>query len=164
MDYNKLKSIDTFIFDVDGVLTNSQILVTEEGHLLRSMNVRDGMAIIKAIEAGYKVAIITKGNSKGVKIRLENLGVHPILDGVKDKAKALMILQSKYHITPQTSLYMGDDLADIVVFDKVLLACCPHDSAPEVIGSAEFISPVKGGHGCVRDIIERVMRIAEKWS
>jgi len=163
MDYSKLSKIKTFIFDVDGVLTNCRMLITEAGEFLRTMNVRDGAAMKMALKAGYRVSIITKGNSIGVKDRLIFLGADPVYDDVSDKRVALKDLEENHNISLMNSLYMGDDLADLVVFDKVLLATCPRDAAPEVIKKAEFISPKNGGDGCVRDIIERVMRTQGKW-
>lgn len=163
MDYSKLSKIETFIFDVDGVLTNCRMLITEAGEFLRTMNVRDGAAMKMALKAGYRVCIITKGNSIGVKDRLIFLGADPVYDDVSDKRVALKDLEDNHNISLMNSLYMGDDLADLVVFDKVLLATCPRDAAPEVIKKAEFISPKNGGDGCVRDIIERVMRTQGKW-
>ena len=163
MDYSKLSKIETFIFDVDGVLTNCRMIITEAGEFLRTMNVRDGAAMKMALRAGYRVCIITKGNSIGVKDRLMFLGADPVYDNVSDKRIALKDLETKHNISLMNSLYMGDDLADLVVFDKVLLATCPRDAAPEVIKKAEFISPKDGGDGCVRDIIERVMRTQGKW-
>ncbi len=163
MDYSKFSKIKTFIFDVDGVLTNCGMLITEAGEFLRTMNVRDGAAIKMALKAGFRVCIITKGNSIGVKDRLLALGANPVYDSVSDKRIALKDLVDSHGISLDHSLYMGDDLADLVVFDKVLLATCPRDAAPEVIKKAEFVSPKNGGDGCVRDIIERVLRTQEKW-
>jgi len=163
MDYSKFSNIKTFIFDVDGVLTNCRMLITEAGEFLRTMNVRDGAAIKMALRAGFRVCIITKGNSVGVKDRLLFLGANPVYDNVSDKRVALKDLKDNHDISLDHSLYMGDDLADLVVFDKVLLATCPRDAAPEVIKKAEFVSPKNGGDGCVRDIIERVLRTQGKW-
>ena len=163
MDYSKLSKIENFIFDVDGVLTNCRMLITEEGEFLRTMNVRDGSAMKKALNAGFRICIITKGSSIGVKERLILLGADPVYDKVSDKRIALQDLVEKHNVSLENSLYMGDDLADLVVFDRVLLATCPRDAAPEVIKAAEFISPKDGGDGCVRDIIERVLRTQGKW-
>lgn len=163
MDYSKFKQITTFIFDVDGVLTDSGLLITEKGEFLRKMNVRDGAAIKMALKQGYRVAIITKGNSIGVKDRLLFLGADPVFDNVSNKAIALKELEENHNIDPYKSVYMGDDLADLIVFDKVLLATCPYDAEAAVIKKAEFVSSYKGGEGCVRDLIERVMRVQGKW-
>lgn len=163
MDYSKLEKIDTFIFDVDGVFTNCRMLVTEKGEFLRTMNVRDGAAMKMALKSGYRIAIITKGNSIGVRDRLAFLGADPIYDSVADKNVALRDMVADYGIDLQRSLYMGDDLADLVVFPQVLLGTCPRDATHEVISAAEFVSSRDGGDGCVRDIIERVMRVQGKW-
>lgn len=163
MDYSKFRKINTFIFDVDGVLTNCRMLITEAGEFLRTMNVRDGAAMKMALKAGFRVCIITKGNSIGVKDRLLFLGADPVYDNVSDKRIALADLEQNHNVSLEHSLYMGDDLADLVVFDKVLLACCPRDAAQEVIKKAEFVSPKDGGDGCVRDVIERVLRTQGKW-
>jgi 3-deoxy-D-manno-octulosonate 8-phosphate phosphatase (KDO 8-P phosphatase) len=163
MDYSKFKKINNFIFDVDGVFTNCELLITEKGEFLRKMNVRDGAAIKIAIKQGFRIAIITKGESVGVKSRLLFLGADPVFDGVINKADALETMEANHGIDPGLSAYMGDDLADLVVFDKVLLSACPNDAAAEVLQSAEFVSSKKGGEGCVRDLIERVLRVQGKW-
>jgi len=163
MDYSKYREIDTFIFDVDGVLTDCGLLITENGEFLRRMNVRDGAAIKIALKNDFRVAIITKGNSAGVRDRLLFLGADPVFDCVSDKAKALHEIETNHGIDPKKSVYMGDDLADLAVADRVLLFTCPQNAVPEVIQKAEFVSPLDGGAGCVRDLIERVLRVQGKW-
>jgi len=163
MDYSKFRKIEAFIFDVDGVFTDCNLMITEKSEFLRKMNVRDGAAMKMALKQGYRIAIITKGDSIGVKDRLQYLGADPVFDAVKDKAKALKELESNHNIDPMKSVYVGDDLADLVVFDKVLLAACPRDACPEVIRKAEFISPKNGGDGVLRDLIERVLKVQGKW-
>ncbi len=163
MDYSKLRKINAFIFDVDGVLTDCGLIITEKGEFLRKMNVRDGAAMKIALKQGFRVAIITKGNSTGVRDRLLFLGADPVFDAVSNKAKALKELETNHNIDPMRSVYMGDDLADLVVFDKVLLTACPSNAASEVVKRAEFVSSIKGGQGCVRDLIERVLRVQGKW-
>ncbi|HKK77819.1 MAG TPA: HAD-IIIA family hydrolase [Saprospiraceae bacterium] len=157
------RKITTFIFDVDGVLTNSQVLVLEDGKLLRSMNIRDGMAIKEAIRHGYRICVITGGKSKGVKIRLQNLGVQDIYLGQSDKMEAYEEYLYTYDIKAENVLYMGDDLPDLPVMKKVAIAACPQDAAPEIIGIANYVSGIIGGKGCARDVIEKVMRVQGKW-
>ena len=123
--FEHFQYIKTFIFDVDGVLTNSQVLVLEDGKLLRSMNVRDGLAIKKALNAGYRICIITGGKSEGVKIRLQNLGVQDIYLGQSDKLEAYEEYRDIYNLNPEEILYMGDDLPDYPVMRKVGIAACP---------------------------------------
>ncbi len=164
MDHSKWNKINTFIFDVDGVFTDGSIQISESGQFLRTMNVKDGMSLKVAVKRGYTVAVITKVNSKAVKKRLLELGAQYVYDEVKDKNIPFQELVTKYNIDPLKSLYMGDDLADVVLMDQVLLACAPYDAVPEVINSAEYISPKKGGHGAVRDVIEKVLRSNGHWS
>jgi len=164
MNYlEKFKDINTFILDVDGVLTNSELLILENGALLRTMNVRDGYAIKRAVEKGYRVCIITGGQSKGVKLRLEGLGVTDIYDGVSDKMDIYTKYIKAHGLNPDTILYMGDDIPDYEVMRHVGLPVCPMDAAHEISEFAQYISPRKGGEGCVRDVIEKVLRLHDYW-
>jgi len=161
--FDKLKAVKAFIFDVDGVLTNNEILVTEAGELLRTMNVRDGQAIKWAIRAGYSVCIITGGRSEGTKKRLTDLGIEEYYSGIADK---LPVFQSFLQRTGRQALevcYMGDDIPDLPVLRRVGVSACPADSVPEVLDTCDYISPLKGGAGCVREIIEKVMKLQDKW-
>lgn len=151
------------VFDVDGVLTDSMILVTESGDLLRSMNTRDGQAIKIALDAGYRIAIITKGASKGVKLRLQGLGITDIFDKLDTKQAAYNSLKETYQLDDSEILYMGDDVPDLPLLAQVGLSSCPHNACREVLAEAQYVSPIDGGKGCVREIIERVMRTQGKW-
>lgn len=164
-ELEKFNPITTFIFDVDGVLTNSQLLVMEDGSLLRQMHVRDGYAIKRAIEMGYKVAIITGGKSEGVVIRLQNLGVVDLYYGIKDKVAALKEFMYLYDedINYENVLFMGDDMVDLEVMKLVGLPACPNDACPEILALSSYVSPVKGGYGAARDVIERVLKLNGDW-
>ncbi len=164
--FTAFHSITTFIFDVDGVLTNSRVLVQEDGSLLRSMNVRDGYAIKWAIQQGYKVAIITGGKSEGVVIRLQNLGVVDLYYGVQDKVAAFREFMALYEgdYTPENVLYMGDDIVDLAVMRLVGLPTCPQDACPEVLRISQYVSPANGGAGAVRDVIEKVLKLNDDWN
>lgn len=155
--------INTFIFDVDGVLTNSELIITEKGELLRKMNTRDGYAIRHALDAGYRVAIITGGKSKGVVDRLKGLGISDVYAGIDNKVEAFEDFLAIHQIDAETILYMGDDLPDYEVMKKVGLPTCPADAAPEIARISSYISDKKGGEGCARDVIERVLRLHGKW-
>ena len=157
--------ITTFVFDVDGVLTNSQLLVLENGKLLRHMNVRDGYAIKRAVNMGYKVAIITGGKSQGVVTRLRNLGVVDIYYGISDKVEAYREFMYLYddEIDYENVLYMGDDVPDYEVMRLVGMPTCPNDACPEILSIAKYVSHAKGGQGAVRDVIERVLRLKGHW-
>jgi 3-deoxy-D-manno-octulosonate 8-phosphate phosphatase (KDO 8-P phosphatase) len=159
----KFRDIHTFIFDVDGVFTNSDLIVLENGALLRKMNVRDGYAVKRAIQEGYRVCIITGGSSEGVTLRLKGLGISDIYVGISDKLDTYEEYIITYEIDPVGILYMGDDIPDYEPMRLVGLPCCPNDSANEIIEISQYISPKKGGEGCVRDVIEKVLKLHGKW-
>lgn len=157
------KNVKTFIFDVDGVMTNSQMLITEKGDLLRSMTVRDGYAIKLAIKKGYEVYIITGGSSKGVESRLRNLGVNHVFSGIQNKLEKYNEIMSVLNVDKKEVLYMGDDLPDLEVMEKVGVACCPADAVPEIQKISDYISPQNGGQGAVRDVIQKSLTLQNKW-
>lgn len=158
-----MNQIDTFVFDVDGVLTNGLIHITPEGELLRVMNIRDGYAMKAAVQNGYKMCIISGGSNEGVRARLEKLGITEIHLGVSDKMKTLDEFLKKYNIDAERVLYMGDDIPDYKVMQSVGLPTCPQDAAPEIKNISQYISHIKGGEGAVRDVIEQVMKVQQKW-
>lgn len=162
-NFEPFKQIRTFLFDVDGVFTNSQLLITEEGHLLRSMTVRDGYAVKQALKKGYRIAVITGGRSTGVIQRLNNLGIQDVFSGVQNKLEVYRQYLASYQMSGDEVLYLGDDLPDFEVMQKVRLACAPRDAAPEILQIADYISPCKGGEGCVRDVIEKVLKLNHDW-
>ena len=156
-------TIHTFIFDVDGVFTNSQVLVMQDGQLLRQMNIRDGYAVKRAVQEGYRVVIISGGKSEGVRIRLQNLGVPDVYIGIQDKLDTYEEVVHMYDLDEGGILYMGDDLPDYDVMRRVGLPTCPANAAYEIKAIAQYISPLDGGDGCVRDVIEKVLRLNGKW-
>lgn len=158
-----LPKITTFIFDVDGVLTNGLVTIMPDGELVRNMNIKDGYALKIAVDLGYTVCIISGGKNEGVRSRLANLGIKDIYLGAHDKIKQYQELVDTYKLKSEEVLYMGDDLPDFPVMKKVGLACCPNDAAPEIQKISKYISYKKGGEGCVRDIIEQVLRVQGKW-
>lgn len=164
MQQSAFKKINTFVFDVDGVFTNSQVLVLENGDLLRSMNTRDGQAVKMALTKGYTVAIITKGLSQGVRIRFENLGIPYIYDRVEQKTDAFASFVSTTGKQKHEILYLGDDIPDLALYPMVGISACPGDAAFDNLQKADYICHHHGGHGCVREVIEKVMRIQDKWN
>jgi 3-deoxy-D-manno-octulosonate 8-phosphate phosphatase (KDO 8-P phosphatase) len=160
---DKFYEVKVFVFDVDGVLTDGTMLLTEDGRLLRQFNARDGYALRKAVEAGFRVAIITRGKSEGVATSLRNLGVTDIYTGVMDKLDVYMELLTIHAINPETVLYMGDDIPDVAVMRRVGLPTCPDDATPEVKSISKYVSPIIGGRGCVRDVIEKTLKLQNKW-
>lgn len=163
-NYKKiLKNINTLIFDVDGVLTNGDVLVTTNGEILRNMNTKDGFALKTAINSGFNVCIISGGNNLGVKKRLKDLGIENIILGTLDKLKDLNKLITKLKIKKENVMYMGDDIPDLNAMMSVGLACCPNDAVNEVRKIADYVSHLKGGDGAVRDIIEQILKIQGHW-
>ncbi|WP_026711624.1 HAD-IIIA family hydrolase [Flavobacterium filum] len=158
-----MHDITTFIFDVDGVLTDSSVHITPTGEMLRIMNIRDGFAMKAAIESGYNVCIISGGSNEGVRIRFKNLGINDIYLGSPDKVKTFNEYCEKYQIKPEQVLYMGDDIPDYHVMQLVGLPTCPQDASPEIKAISTYVSHKNGGKGAVREVIEQVMKVQEKW-
>lgn len=161
--FEKFARINTLIFDVDGVWTDGSLLVTEKGELLRTMDSKDGYAGRRAVLAGYKMIIISGGHSLGVKDRLEKLGMQEVHIGVRNKIDLFNEMVAEGRIDPTTCLFIGDDLPDCKVMKAVSLSCCPADAVPEILAESDYVSPYRGGKGCVRDVIEKVMRSQNKW-
>lgn len=159
-----LQHITTFVFDVDGVLTDGTIIITTEGEMLRNMNIKDGYALKTAVDLGYNVCIISGGSNEGVRKRLRGLGITDIHLGVRHKTDTLEEYMDVYGIKAEQVLYMGDDIPDLYVMQKVGLPACPQDAVPEIKAISKYISHRKGGKGCVRDVIEQVLRVQEKWN
>ncbi len=159
-----MNEITTFIFDVDGVLTDSSVHVTPTGEMLRIMNIRDGFAMKAALESGYNVCIISGGSNEGVRIRLRNLGITDIHLAAPNKVETFKEYIELYQINPENVLYMGDDIPDFHVMQLVGLPTCPQDSSPEIKAISSYISHRNGGKGAVRDVIEQVMRVQGKWN
>lgn len=159
-----MPQINTFIFDVDGVLTDGVVNVTSNGELVRNMHTKDGYALKIAVNAGYNICIITGGNNEGVRVRLNGLGIKDIYLGAHNKLEQFYEYTSKYNLNPENILYMGDDIPDFPVMKKVGLPCCPKDAVPEIQDISLYVSQKKGGKACVRDVIEQVLKVQGKWS
>jgi 3-deoxy-D-manno-octulosonate 8-phosphate phosphatase (KDO 8-P phosphatase) len=158
-----MNTIDTFIFDIDGVLTDGTVHVSPTGEMLREMHIRDGFAMKAALESGYNVCIISGGSNEGVRIRLRNLGITDIHMASSDKVATFKEYIELYQIKAENVLYMGDDIPDFHVMQLVGLPTCPQDAAPEIKAISTYISHVNGGKGAVRDVIEQVMKVQGKW-
>ena len=158
-----LRNITTFVFDVDGVLTDGNVLVTSEGELLRKMNVQDGYSIKTAVQKGYHICIITGGTNEGVSKRLQGLGVKDIYLNAHDKKAILSQYLESKAITPEQVLYLGDDIPDIPAMQMTILPCAPQNATPEVKAISRYISHKSGGEGCVRDVIEQVLKVRGDW-
>ena len=158
-----LKKIKALVFDVDGVLSRETIPVAANGEPMRTVNIKDGYALQLAVKCGFRVAIITGARNEAVKVRYKGLGINDIYIGASVKIECLEELVLMYGLQPEEILYMGDDIPDY----EVMLACglpvCPCDAAVEIKQLSKYISPIRGGEGCVRDVVEQVLRAQGKW-
>ncbi|TXE10809.1 HAD-IIIA family hydrolase [Gelidibacter salicanalis] len=159
-----LKHITTFIFDVDGVLTDGTIALTTSGEMLRTMHTKDGFAMKTALLEGFHLCIISGGSNEGVRQRLQGLGVTDIYLGAHNKIEQMEAYMALHQIKPENVLYMGDDIPDYPVMTRVGLPTCPQDAVPEIKAISKYISHKNGGQGCVRDVIEQVLKVQEKWN
>ncbi len=161
--FNQLSAVRLLVLDVDGVLTDNNILCTEEGQLLRTMHIRDGYAMYTALQEGLQIIIITGGNSNGVTIRLKNLGNIEVFTGIRNKLPVLKKYCEDNNFLPEEVLYMGDDILDISVMEWSGSSACPKDAVPEVKAISQYICNHKGGKGCVREVIEIILKHQNKW-
>ena len=159
-DLTKIKAL---VFDVDGVLSSGSISVNTKGELLRTTSVKDGYALHLAVKMGYRVAIITGGCEESILLRYKEIGLEDIYLGSSVKTDILQQFLDKYQFQKDEVLYMGDDIPDYKVMQQVGIPCCPRDAAPEIREISLYISHHDGGCGCVRDVIEQVMKAQGKW-
>ncbi len=158
-----LNDVKAFVFDIDGVLTDGTVQVLENGEMARTMNTRDGYALQHAVKNGYTIGVISGGKSEPTRGRLEKLGIHDIYLGITDKLDSLKEFMHIHKLKYENILYMGDDMPDYEVMQKCGIPCCPQDAAQEIKDLSVYISDKKGGDGCVRDVIEQVMKVHKKW-
>jgi 3-deoxy-D-manno-octulosonate 8-phosphate phosphatase (KDO 8-P phosphatase) len=160
---SKLKDISTFIFDVDGVLTDGTVFVLETGEQCRAFNIKDGYALQLAVKCGYNVCAISGSRSKSALHRLHSLGIRDVYMGAHTKTETLKIYLEEKRVSPESVLYMGDDIPDLQAMKMVGLPVCPADAAEEVKAVSKYVSPIPGGRGAVRDVMEKVLKVQEKW-
>lgn len=158
------QDISTFIFDVDGVMTDGGVLLLENGMQARRMNIKDGLALQMAVKNQYHVLVISGGSSEPVIHRLQYLGLQEVYLGLKDKLRFVELYFEQHQMNMKQALYMGDDLPDLPLLENVGLPCCPADAAIEVKKVSKYISPINGGQGCVRDVIEKVLKLNDHWN
>ena len=158
-----LKQVRAFAFDVDGVLSRTVVSLSPDGDPLRTVNIKDGYAMQLAVKQGIYIAIITGGNTEAIRVRFNALGVKDLYMGSAIKIRDYLDFKSRYALSDEEILYMGDDIPDIEVMRQCGLPCCPKDAAPEVKQVAKYISYAEGGHGCSRDVIEQVLKAHGLW-
>lgn len=158
-----LTKVKAFVFDVDGVFSTSKVILHPSGDLMRTMNIKDGYAVYYAIRKNYIFCIISGGTSESVRTRFQNLGISDIYLGSHNKKKDFKDFLGKYNLDPEDVLYMGDDLPDYEVMKLAGVPTCPSDAVEEIKAISSYISDRSGGEGCVRDVIEQVLRLQGKW-
>lgn len=163
LQLSDFKLVKHFIFDIDGVLTNGSLIIQNDGSMLRTMNIKDGYAMQLAIQKGFSISIISGGAGEGLEKRFAGLGISDVHLGVTDKKEKLLELVASYHLDVETTLYCGDDMPDREVMQMVFLPCCPADACTDIKTVSKYISPIKGGEGCVRDVIEKVLKLNRMW-
>ena len=160
---SRFKQVKTFAFDMDGVLTDGNIMVNDNNNWLRSMNIRDGYALQMAVKEGFRVVIISGSDSAFVRDRLNRLGIHEVYMKINKKEDFLKNFLSENNLLSEELLFMGDDIPDYYCMKIAGLPTCPSDAAVEIKEIASYISPLGAGGGCVRDVIEKVLKLNNKW-
>jgi 3-deoxy-D-manno-octulosonate 8-phosphate phosphatase (KDO 8-P phosphatase) len=158
-----LQKIRAIIFDVDGVLSAETITLSATGEPLRTVNIKDGYAIQLAVKLGLRIAIMTGGNTEAVRLRYERLGVQDIYMGCSVKIQTYEQFLTNYGFTDEEVMYMGDDIPDLEIMQRVGCPVCPADACPEVQQTSIYVSQLRGGYGCGRDVIEQTLRAQGKW-
>ena len=159
-----LSRIKAFAFDVDGVLSPDTIPLHPSGEPMRIVNIKDGYALQFAAKMGYPIAIITGGRTEAVRKRFEGLGLNHVYMGAAVKIEIFKKWLDECGLRPDEVMYMGDDIPDLECMQAVGLPVCPADASCEIIEASRYVSELPGGHGCVRDIIEQVLRAQGNWA
>jgi 3-deoxy-D-manno-octulosonate 8-phosphate phosphatase (KDO 8-P phosphatase) len=160
----KLKDITTFMFDYDGVISDGMIYVVDGKYdQVRNSNVKDGYGMHQAVLNGYRIVIISGGKGDAIKTRLNNIGITEIYQAVSNKKSTFLQYCEENDVKAENILYMGDDIPDLEVMQMVAISACPADAVAEIRQIANYISPFGAGKGCVRDVIEQVMKVQNKW-
>jgi 3-deoxy-D-manno-octulosonate 8-phosphate phosphatase (KDO 8-P phosphatase) len=159
----RLNKVKAFVFDIDGVLTDGKIHFHSDNTVSRSADARDGFALQRAVHEGFIVAIISAARDENLKQRYKALGLQEVYLGAFDKEETFKEFTAVYHLQEEEVLFMGDDLPDMLAMRRAGVPCCPLDAAHEIREMCVYVSPHKGGNGCVRDVIEQVLRLHRKW-
>ena len=161
-DFSKIKAIT---FDVDGVITDGGLLCFDDGNFLRVFDAKDSFGLRMAQMNGIKLDVITGGTSPSITQRFRKCGVE--LENIylhsRDKILDFNDFCNKYGFAPEEVSYVGDDSPDVEVIRAAGLGVTPADGVAEAKEAADFVSPFPGGKGCIRDLVERVLKAQGKW-
>ncbi len=158
-----LSKVTTMMFDIDGVMTDGKVLIMDSGEMVRNMNSKDGYGLHLAVTKGYRIAVISGGNNQSVKNALARTGIKDVFIQQHDKLSCYLEYLASNNLKDEEVMFMGDDLPDYEIMSRVGVAVCPNDSAIEIKQISQYVSPKNGGEGCVRDIIEQILRVQGKW-
>lgn len=158
-----LMKVKAFAFDVDGVLSSQIIPLHPSGEPMRTANIKDGFIMQLAVKLGYKMAIITGGTTEAVRKRYINLGIEDVYLGISDKLPVFEQWLDKQGLKAEEVMYMGDDMPDFPVMKITGVPVAPRDAVEEIKSLCKYISDKDGGQGCVRDVMEQVLRAQGKW-
>jgi 3-deoxy-D-manno-octulosonate 8-phosphate phosphatase (KDO 8-P phosphatase) len=159
----ELMKVKAFVFDIDGVISTATQQLNAEGETMRTSNLKDGFAMVYAVRIGYPVCVITGGKTVDVIKRCEKIGIKDVYAGSLNKLPALNDFLKKNSLKAEEVMYMGDDLPDYPAMKEVGIPVCPKDAAPEIKAISLYISDKNGGEGCVRDVLEQVLRAQGRW-
>jgi len=159
----RLTTIKTIMFDIDGVITDGRVFVMESGEVLRNLNSKDGYALHLAAQKGYRMCVISGGNNIGIKQLLSRTGIPDVFINCHDKLAKYEEYIHEHSLKEEEIMFVGDDLPDHGIMSRVGLAACPNDAAVEIKEISQYVSPKNGGEGCVRDVLEQVMRVQGNW-
>lgn len=160
---DRFKKISTFVFDMDGVLTDGSLLVFSNNEFIRRMNIKDGYALQLAIKKGYRVLVVSGSHSDPVVTRLQGLGIKDVFMRVQNKRELVEAYLRSNNLNQEEVLFMGDDVPDIEIMRIVGLPCAPADAVHEIKEVSSYIASVAGGMGCVREVIEKVLKLNDQW-
>lgn len=162
----KLENIKAFAFDIDGVATDGGVFCNSEGDLLRTYDAKDGFAIRMAAMHGFPLAVITGGSSESIRKRMQGCGVKPedVFLHCRDKREQFAIFCERYNLQPSDVMYFGDDVPDLDIIKACGAGVCPSDAVDEVKEVADWITARPGGKGCLREAIEKTLRVQGKWT
>ncbi|MCI7408388.1 MAG: HAD hydrolase family protein [Candidatus Onthomorpha sp.] len=164
MNYKaKLHEIKAFVFDYDGVISDGNIWSANDTIIVRSGNVKDGYAMQYALRKGYLIAILSGGSGDSIRSRMKMLGVEDVYLGSHRKKEIFEDFLKDKQLLPEQVLYVGDDIPDYDVMRLAGVSACPADASEEIKAVADYISHKNGGCGCVRDVIEQVLRLQGQW-
>jgi 3-deoxy-D-manno-octulosonate 8-phosphate phosphatase (KDO 8-P phosphatase) len=159
----RLNKISTIMFDIDGVITDGKVFVMESGEVLRNLNTKDGYALHLAVQKGYRMCVISGGNNVGIKHLLARTGITDVFINAHDKMAVYEAYITEKGLKEEEVMFVGDDLPDHGIMSRVGLAACPNDAAVEIKAICQYVSPKNGGDGCVRDVLEQIMRVQGNW-